>query len=370
MDMGVGRMDRLRNYYEANEKRLTIGMFVGGFIFDLLLVSSIDSWETIGQQIFYLVVILMALLQMFFEEARPVTDHSKDFFLKRWYFEYRSGIIHFFFGSLLNMYMIFFFKSSSLLVSAGFLAVMVFILLANESHRFRSLGLPFKFGMLALCFLSFFSCVVPIFVGSMGTAVFMFSMFIGCLPMAAAAWWIQTYRPQLFEKAKSQILLPLLCVLVAYLSLYMLKLTPPVPLAIPFIGVYHGVEKVGDKYQLANERPWWKFWQHGDQDFVAQKSDKIYVAFRIFSPARFSDQVRMIWYWRDNRLGWIPQDSIPIRIVGGREEGFRGYGVKSNYQPGKWKVQVETEDGREIGRIYFTLELSEEVPRSFEYDTM
>jgi hypothetical protein len=52
----------------------------------------------------------------------------------------------------------------------------------------------------------------------------------------------------------------------------------------------------------------------------------------------------------------VLQDSIPIRILGGRQEGFRGYGMKSNYQPGKWKVHVETTDGREIGRIYFTLE--------------
>jgi hypothetical protein len=64
------------------------------------------------------------------------------------------------------------------------------------------------------------------------------------------------------------------------------------------------------------------------------------------------------------------QDSIPIKIVGGREEGFRGFGVKSNYQPGEWKVQVETTDEREIGRVYFTLEIAPEAPRQFEFDEM
>jgi hypothetical protein len=52
--------------------------------------------------------------------------------------------------------------------------------------------------------------------------------------------------------------------------------------------------------------------------------------------------------------------------VGGREEGFRGYGVKTNYQPGDWKVQVETADGREIGRIYFDVETVAEGRRNFE----
>jgi len=42
--------------------------------------------------------------------------------------------------------------------------------------------------------------------------------------------------------------------------------------------------------------------------------------------------------------------------------------VKSNYQPGDWKVQVETTDGREIGRVYFSLEFAAGEPRSFDID--
>jgi hypothetical protein len=76
--------------------------------------------------------------------------------------------------------------------------------------------------------------------------------------------------------------------------------------------------------------------------------------------------VQVRWFWQPAGHGWTLQDTIPINIVGGREEGFRGYGVKSNYQPGSWKVQVETKDGREIGRIYFDLELAAEAPRSLQ----
>lgn len=363
-------MHRLRDYYERNEHQVAIAMFVGGFLFDMIMVGRVDSWETIGQQVVYLAVITFALMQMFFEEVRPPRNLATVFALRRWYYEYRMAIVHFFFGTLLNMYMIFFFKSSSLLVSFGFLAGLVFLLLANESHRFRKLGLSFKFALLSICFFSFFSCVVPIAIGRMGTLVFLFSMMVGALPLLGVTWWIQSHRNAEFDRAKRQILLPLLSVFLGYLMLYLLKITPPVPLSIPFIGVYHGVERENGQFQLANERLWWKFWQNGDQDFLAQTGDKIYVAFRVFSPTRFSDQVAMRWYWRDNKLGWVLQDSIPIKIVGGREEGFRGYGVKSNYTPGRWKVHVETSDGREIGRVYFNLELSETAPRTFEHDLM
>lgn len=361
---------RIKEYYERHEHRIAIVFFVGGFLFDLITLDAIDSWITIGQQVIYLVVIMAALMQMFFEESLPPREFEKMFVLKRWYYDYRTAIIHFFFGNLLNLYTIFFFKSSSLLVSFLFMIFLISLLVANESSRFKSLGLPFKFALLSLCLLSFFSYVIPIFVGSIGLFVFLFSMLVGSLPVVAIGWWIQTYRESVFERAKKQILLPAGFVLIGFLTLYVLKLVPPVPLSIPFIGVYHNVEKIPEGYKLSHERPWWMFWHNGDQEFLAQRNDKIFVAFRIFSPTRFSDQVIMRWYWKDNHAGWLLQDSIPIKIMGGRIEGFRGYGVKSNYQPGSWKVQVETTDGREIGRVYFDLEIAPESPRNFEYDLM
>ena len=94
----------------------------------------------------------------------------------------------------------------------------------------------------------------------------------------------------------------------------------------------------------------------------------MHVYFRIFSPSRFSDQVNVRWYLDEAQRGWTLQDTIPIKILGGREEGFRGYSAKTKYQPGSWKVQVETTDGREIGRIYFSLESAAAAPRNFFTD--
>lgn len=362
------RLAGLRASYEQHEHRFAVGFFILGFLFDLKMVERIDSVETIAQQVVYLTLLLVTLMHLFFEgdEVDPARFTGPE----RGYYTYRTALIHFVFGTLLNMYTIFFFKSSSLVTSSLFLGLLIGLLFANESHRFKGAGLSFKFALLSVCLLSFFSCVVPIFVGYVSATVFFLSVVVGCLPLVAITWWLQVYRPRLFERAKTEIVLPMACVLIGYAGLYLLKITPPVPISIPFIGVYHGVEKTPEGYRLAHERPWWRVWHNGDQDFVAQAPDRIYVAFRVFSPTNFSDQVVVDWYWRDNRLGWVRQDSIPIRIVGGRREGFRGYGVKSNYQPGEWKVQVETTDGREIGRVYFNLEIAPEQPRSFEYDLM
>lgn len=362
------RLNRLTAYYEKNERKVAVWSFVGGFVFDIVTLDRIDSWFTISQQALYILVIGMALLQMFFEEGGPPRDLAGMNSIKRFYFEFRNAIVHFILGSLLSLYTLFFFKSSSLFVSFGFMAILVALLVVNESERFKKLGLSFKFALLSICTLSFSAGVVPVFIGSIGMLVFLASMLVGCIPAAVAYRRISIHAAQRTQQARRQILVPFGAVLVLFLALYFFRLIPPVPLSIQHIGVYHGVARQGDSFVLSHERPFWRFWDNGDQKFSAQPGDKVYVFFRIFSPARFADQVLMRWYWKDGGGRWQLHDSIPINIVGGRAQGFRGYGMKSNYQPGEWKLQVETTDEREIGRVYFDLETAPASPRIFDTD--
>ncbi len=346
------RYAALRLRYAQSERTVAGAFFAAGFVFDILTVGRIDAWLTLAQQALYLAVIGFALTQMLLEEGQPPREG-------RWY-RWRSAVVHFLLGALLNLYTIFFFKSSSLLVSFSFLAFLVLLLIANETPRFKALGLHFKFALLALCLLSFAAAVVPIAVGSIGLWVFLLSMLVGAAPLAALGW-----RLRANPAVRRKMLVPLGLVLLGFLTAYLFRVIPPVPLSIPFIGIYHGVERTPEGFRLAHERPWWRFWHNGDQRFAAQPGDRVYVFFRVFSPANFSDQVLLRWH---RRLpgGWSLQDTIPIRIVGGREEGFRGYGFKGNYEPGEWKIQVETTDGREIGRIYFDLEVAPAGPRVLE----
>ena len=306
------------------------------------MVGRVDAWHMVAQQVVYLLVVTAALLQMLSETPRSPR-----------YVAVRSAVLHFLLGTLLNIYVIFYFKSSSFLASFGFLAVVVALLFANEWKRLD--GLWLKFALAALCWLSFAALMVPVAVGSIGPGVFLLSALAGCVPLAVASVWV---------KHRRQILLPLGVMLVVFLASYLVRITPPVPLSIPFMGVYHSVERAGTDFRLSHERPAWRIWHHGDQWFRAQPGDRVYVYFRIFSPARFSDLVIMRWY--HHRGEWVQSDAIPIAIVGGRDAGYRGHGFKANWQPGRWKVHVETTDGREIGRIYFSIEPAPVGPRSFQ----
>jgi hypothetical protein len=361
-----GPVDRLWRFYEQNERTVDIAFFAGGFLFDVFTLSRVDAWVSITQQVVYLLAAAAILLHIFFDEGNPARQLDTMFALKRWYFEYRPAVVHFLLGALLSVYTLFFFKSSSLLVSFAFLLLLVLALVVNESKRFKRLGLPFKFALLSVCLLSFSAIIVPVVIGSIGMIVFLVSMLVGSVPVALIYRRIRIHAPERSVQASQQIFVPFGLVLMGFLTLYLFRLIPPVPLSIPFMGVYHGVERTEAGYRLTHAPASWRFWRRGDQYFAAQPGDRIYVFFRIFSPARFSDQVTMRWYWKPQDGRWSLQDAIPIAIVGGREQGFRGYGFKSNYQSGDWKVEVETTDGREIGRIHFLVEKLPEGPRVFE----
>jgi hypothetical protein len=154
-----------------------------------------------------------------------------------------------------------------------------------------------------------------------------------------------------------QALLPSLGVQGALLTLFLLRLLPPVPLSLMDIGIYHDVTRdPSGAYLVSHEpAPWWKPWVSDDRDFRARAGDRVYCFFRVFAPARFEDQVRVRWSYREPGRGWLPSDAVPIVVRGGREHGFAGFTYKQNWRPGEWRVAVETTDGREIGRRGFVV---------------
>jgi hypothetical protein len=64
----------------------------------------------------------------------------------------------------------------------------------------------------------------------------------------------------------------------------------------------------------------------------------------------------MRWSFQNPNGGrYLSSDRLTLPIYGGRGEGYRGVGSKSNYEPGRWRVDIETEDGRTIGSVPFTV---------------
>lgn len=340
--------NRLLHYYERNETKVDIAFFLGGFFFDIFTLSDIDDPLSIAQQVVYL-LILGSILFYDFLGTHSLFQPSPRI-EKIW--NYRQLILHFLLGSLLSVYSLFFLKSASVFSSIIFVLLLLVIMVANELKRVQESKVDIKIGLYVICVFSFFSMTIPVILGFVGYIPFLLSVLATAGVLYGIVHLLQkriTSRKALFRS----ILAPGGGILALFVVFYFVGWIPPVPLSIPNMGIYHGIEKQDGKYLLSHENPSWKFWNNGDQNFVAEPGDKIYFFAQIFSPARFSDSVILHWYYKDPRRGWQTTDRIPMGIAGGRKQGYRGYTSKQNYSEGEWRISVETTDGREIGRIYF-----------------
>lgn len=344
----------LKERYQRHEKTITPIFLALGFLFDIVTLDRIDSWMTIAQQAIYIlgVALLVGLEVLERAEVVQVSPETHPRLSRLW--PYRTALVHFLLGSLLSSYTLFYFKSASFLSSFVFISLLSGLLIANEYSRFQGFGTGLRVAMFSLCLLSYLIYFVPILMGFIGEVPFLVSLLVSSVLCFFVYRLLRRKIPSEVRLGK-QVRMPMLLVHLGFALLYYTRILPPVPLSISYMGIYHGITKQDDRYELSYTRPAWKFWQHGDQSFAARPGDQIYGFASIFSPSGFKDEIQVRWFLHDAKRGWESQDHIRMQIVGGRERGFRGYTVKKNFQPGKWRFQVETSDGREVGRLYFTV---------------
>lgn len=344
---------RLQAFRQRHEHAEHILFFVGGFLFDAVMVRRIDDASTLIQQGVYLGVAGLLLLGLNAWDHRKVAPPR---FL-RGVWKWSQPALHFVLGTLLNAYVLFYFKSGSGVSAVLFLVTICVLLLMNELPQFRQFGPVVIFGLYSFCLTSYFAYFYPVLFGRLEPWMFLLAVGTSLLPLSLLAWSHHQFtgdQRRVFLEA----LVPSLGVQAVLLLLFLFHLVPPVPLSLQDIGIYHGVMRNPKEatYTLSHHpRPWWRFWAKDEQDFLARPGDRVFCFVHIFAPRNFRDEVRMRWAHHDSGLGWASSDAVPIQITGGKEEGYAGYSYKQNWRAGDWRVTVETRDGREIGRRTFTV---------------
>ena len=277
---------------------------------------------------------------------------------------YYPMAIQFLLGGLFSAYTIFYSQSASLTSTAVFFGVLVAFLVANEFLRDRLSNMRLLVSLYAVVCFSFFTLFLPVLTGLMNTIVFLLGAVLSCLVALRVVELIYQGVPNRSRKEVALTSLPAIGMIVVLVGFYFLNWIPPVPLSLKFGGIYHKIAKADDTYQLSFERAWYKFWKRSDDPFRGE--DPVYCFTAVFAPVALRTTIYHHWQYRPvggkKARPFLTADRIPLTISGGREAGYRAYTVKQSLKPGDWRVDVETEDGRVIGRVNFRVEPREGEP--------
>ena len=265
--------------------------------------------------------------------------------------------LQFLLGGLFSAYAIFYSQSASFSTTAIFLGIIVAFLIGNEFLQSRYSSLKMLVSLFALVTLSFMTFFLPVLTGWMNSVVFV----AGALITGGIVWKIVRLTlhglPNVSLRTIFTMSFPAFGLVILCTVLYFLNWIPPIPLSLTFGGIYNQIEKNQDEYLLTYEKgPWYAIWKHSNDRVGIEAPVSCFSS--VFAPVTLQTTIYHHWQWRpfDEHASFTTTDRIPIAITGGREKGYRWYTTKHRVQPGEWRVNVETEDGRILGRMSFIAE--------------
>ena len=339
---------RVLAFQARHQGKTMLFFFVGGFIFDAVMLSRIDEPPMLIQQGTYLAVcgVLLALTQRL--ELKGLQPPAR--LRKAWH--YVPHLIHFMLGTLLNAYTIFYFQSASGFTAVGFVVVICALLALNELPRFQKLGPIVLYALYSICLTSYFAYLFPVLIGHIRPWMFYLAVVVALVPLALHVSLLLRWSRSLGHVARHAAL-PAFGVQGAFILLYALRIAPPVPLAAKEMGIYHRVERLPDGRHLFHQKAGWRFWLQGDQEFRERAGDRVYCFARIFAPARFHDRIDIAWFQDDPRKGWVQYYRLPLSVSASGARGFATDAFITQPPPGRWRVEIQSEDGRTIGQLHF-----------------
>lgn len=342
-----------KRFLHKHKKYIPVIFFVGGFIWDSLTLGRIDGWYSNAVLLTYLIC-LTACLYVF-----NLADDNrwKDTFLEP-YLEYAPLLIQFFLGGLTSGYVIFYFQSVSLTKTLVFFLILVILMVSNELLKHRLSNKYLQFGAYFFVNFTFFAFFLPIVFEAMNTFLFVLS---GVISLATTLFLV-IHLYQISPSTRQEITGWKVCslIVVIYLFLntcYYFNLIPPVPLSLQSGMVAYKVKKQNNHFRVSYEKTaLLNFWDTYDRTFNYTPGDSVYVFTSIFAPTNLQKSVQHQWGWYDAEQDqWHTTDQISYEVVGGRRAGYRGYTFKNNVWPGRWRVNVTTDEGLVLGRIRFTI---------------
>ena len=347
-------IDTTVHWARAHERHLSAVSLAGGFAFDSYAFGRIDRPMTQLVFIVYLLIAGIAIAVLHALESRPDGKKTSD--------RTRTILIfaaQFALGCLLSGFCVFYIRSASIVASWPFLLCMAGIFIGNEYLRRYHSRLVFSALLFFFSLYSYAILLVPVVIARIGTIPFLMSGVIAAVIFFFYMRTLARLGHDRYRGARTQIAAGMLAITVLINVFYFVKILPPLPLVLSDANVYHSAHRVGVDFQVTTEDEparWRSLFGTFPVEHI-QPGDKLYLYSAVFAPYRLTTRIEHHWEWRDPKSGdWTLQQTVPITIQGGREDGFRAVTFKTAPKSGQWRVNIETTDGRAIGRVRFSVE--------------
>lgn len=351
-----------RQVYQRYESVFPVLFFVGGFAWDSLTLTRIDRLSDNLILALYLLVVSACVVLINLSRShyfsRPVREKYSPWFVLG---------AQFCLGGLFSAYVVFYFQSASFSKTFLFVGLLFLLMVANEFLEDRLNNLLLQMTLLFLATMAFFTFLIPMVLKQMGWGSYLaagllaYGWCFGLVHLLRNRWLAATARDYRNVLAVNAVLLVLMIVL------YAANFVPPVPLSLKEGGVFHRVQRQGERFLLYMEAPrWYQVWRTDDDPFRLAPGDTVFCFTAVFAPTRLREAVRHRWQYRQPNGTWVTTDELSFQIVGGRQGGYRGYTFKRNIRPGRWRVDVVTGEGLILGRIGFTVNAVPEQPRRWK----
>ncbi len=341
--------------------------FLSGVTYDTVTLTRIDRLQDNLVLMLYLALLgaLVVLTGRLGIEALPdreqLTGCSS---FARWVLKsrpYYPMASQFLLGGLFSAYAIFYSRSATLTGTAVFYVLLIMLLVANEFLRDRLSNLRLLVSLYAVVCFAFFTFFLPVMTGYMNVVVFLVGAVMSLAVTFRVVQLIYRNNPERSKQEAIGVSVPAAGCIALLVGFYFLNWIPPVPLSLKFGGIYHEVKRTGDQFELSFDKQWYQVWKRSDTTFPSE--EPIYCFTAVFAPVDLNTTIYHHWYFRPNdKTPFMHADRIPIKISGGREGGYRAYSFKQRLDPGDWRVDVETENGRIVGRISVKVETQVETP--------
>lgn len=334
------------------ERHLSAAAMAGGFAFDNVSYGRVDHPVTQTLLLVYLLVAGGSIVLLHYLHTRP---ESEGFVAKLR--GYLPAVTQFAYGSLWSAFLVFYARSGVLAASWPFLLILAGIFIGNEVFRVYHARLIFTSILFFFALLSYAIFMVPVLTHTVGMVTFVLSGIAACAVFFLFVRLLNWVSAARLGEVRWQMALGALAVFATVNGLYFLNVLPPLPLAMQKAGVFHSIKRLGPVYYAIAEQQSWNVYLGVPPVVHMEDDEPLFVYSAVFAPIKLSTRVTHRWqHYDDVKKQWVTKQSISFAITGGRENGYRGYTKRTGPQPGLWRVDIDSVDGRLIGRVQFDVE--------------